>query len=378
MPTPAITKPTNPTTPTPPTAPPQSPARWRFRLVTKSALKRIAVAALVLIACAGAALWYCTAMPGTSFRGTLPASTPAQQLLAARLETHVRYLAGEVGARSTYYPRKGGLAARYIREQLLAAGYTAVNETFVERGARVPNLEVVLAGADPTLPCVVIGAHYDSYQGSPGADDNASGTAAVIELAHQLKAMAALHPTGAFAERTIRLVLFVNEEPPAFQTADMGSWVYAKDLKARGVAVSAMVSLESIGYYRTEPGSQKYPVPGLNLLYPNEGDFVAIVGNLQSRALVRECVGAFRAAAKFPCEGASLPNSVPGVGWSDHWAFWQEGHSAVMVTGTAPFRNPHYHTSTDLPDTLDYDRLARVTEAMAAVAGQLAGKLATK
>ncbi len=163
----------------------------------------------------------------------------------------------------------------------------------------------------------------------------------------------------------------MNEEPPHFQTENMGSLVYARALAARGERVVAMLSLESIGFYRDEEGSQHYPPP-LSLFYPSRGDFIAFVGNVRSRALVRDVVQAFREAEPFPSEGAALVSVLPGVGWSDQWAFWQEGFPALMVTDTAPFRNPHYHQPTDLPPTVDVERMARVTRGVGAVIRQLA------
>ncbi len=164
---------------------------------------------------------------------------------------------------------------------------------------------------------------------------------------------------------------FVNEEPPYFQSAQMGSWVYAKACHDRDENVVAMISLETIGYYSDAPNSQHYPFP-FGLLYPSTADFIAFVGNTASRALVRETVASFRRHAQFPSEGAAVPGWITGVGWSDHWAFWQEGYPALMVTDTAPFRYPHYHDSTDTPDKLDYERFARVVDGLAGVVGDLA------
>jgi hypothetical protein len=343
-------------------------------VVTRGALKRIGVVAVLLVVTVAGLAWYTASMPGESYRGGLPTATAEQQQLAERLRGHVMALAGTVGGRSTYNPRTGAAAAKYLRDHLLASGYGVVNETFVERGSRVPNLEVVLHGSDPSLPCLVVGAHYDTFQGTPGADDNASGCAAVLELARVM--MESSKVKGPPSERTIRFVLFVNEEPPAFQTENMGSWVYAKDLKARGVEVHAMLSIEAIGYYSDAPGSQQYPLKVLERLYPSTGDFIGFIGNLQSRSLVRTSIGAFRERAKFPSEGASLPAGIAGVGWSDHWAFWQEGWPAIMVTGTATFRNPNYHTTGDRPETLDYDRMSRVVEGLEAVVWTLASEKA--
>ena len=175
---------------------------------------------------------------------------------------------------------------------------------------------------------------------------------------------------GRHGERTLRLVFFVNEEPPHFQTASMGSWVHARRCRQRGEKVVAMLSLETIGYFSDEAGSQRYPAP-FSLFYPSTGDFIAFVGNYASRRLVREVVGSFRRRARFPSEGGALPGFIPGIGWSDHWAFWQEGYPALMVTDTAPFRYPYYHSVYDTPDRLDYDRMARVVSGLEGVVEDL-------
>jgi Zn-dependent M28 family amino/carboxypeptidase len=221
----------------------------------------------------------------------------------------------------------------------------------VAYGAQTPNLIVETLGSTKPKEIIVIGAHYDTCMGTPGADDNATGVAGVLALARAF--------AGRPQARTLRFALFVNEEPPTFQTPDMGSWVYAKACRARGDNIVAMFSLESIGYYCDEPGSQKYPPP-VGLFYPSKGDFIAFIGNGSNRALVRRCIRQFRSTTQFPSEGAAVPAALPGVGWSDHWSFWQEGYPALMVTCTAPFRNPNYHKPGDTPETLDYERLARV------------------
>jgi Zn-dependent M28 family amino/carboxypeptidase len=229
----------------------------------------------------------------------------------------------------------------------------------------VSNLEADVAGGARAREVVVVGAHYDTAAGGPGAADNASGVAALLAIARSLTA-SKLAPA-----RTLRFVAFVNEEPPYFWNPEMGSLVYAKACKARGDDVVAMLSLETLGYFRDDAGSQKYP-PIVSWFYPDRGDFIAFVGNLGSRSVVREAIATFRGAVRFPSEGAALPSFVTGVGWSDQWSFWQVGYPGVMVTDTAPFRNPHYHQMSDTPDTLDYDRLSRVTEGLVAVVKKLA------
>jgi Zn-dependent M28 family amino/carboxypeptidase len=227
----------------------------------------------------------------------------------------------------------------------------------------VHNLEVRLPGADTGGETVVVGAHYDSVGGSPGADDNASGVAAVLELARILH--------GAVYRKTIRLVLFVNEEPPFFQTGDMGSVVYARQLRSERVAVAAMISLETIGFYSDVPGSQKYPVL-LGLFYPNHGNFIGFVGNPESRTLVRQSIRKFRETTNFPSEGVAAPADWPGVGWSDHWSFWREQYPAIMVTDTALFRYPYYHTPFDTADRVDFEKMARVVDGVRRVVESLA------
>lgn len=201
------------------------------------------------------------------------------------------------------------------------------------------NIETELPGASPEI--VLIGAHYDSVFGAPGANDNGSGVAALLALARRL--------AGKPNEQTLRLVAFVNEEPGYFQTGKMGSFVYPGRCRQRGDRISAMISLETIGYFSNEPGSQRYPALGLGLIYPRAGNFIGFVSNVGSRSLLRDALGEFRRQAQIPSEGAALPAMVPGVGWSDQWSFWRHGYPGIMVTDTAPFRYPHYHKASDTP-----------------------------
>jgi hypothetical protein len=306
-------------------------------------------------------------MPKESFRGPLPPLDDEQGKLSALLRRDVALLAGDIGERNM--SRSGSLDQAWgrLEGEFGEAGYVPKSLPFTVNGKRVANLEAVREGSGAPQEIVVVGAHYDTAAGAPGADDNASGVAVLLELARAFEPDSRTHPP----RRTIRFVAFVNEEPPHFQNNSMGSLHYAKACRERGDNIVAMLSLESLGYYRDEPGSQKYP-PLVSWFFPDRADFVAFVGNLSSRSLLRESLGAFRTAARFPSEGAALPAFVAGVGWSDQWAFWQFDYPGVMVTDTAPFRNPNYHTPNDKPETLDYDRLARVTAGLIAVVGQLA------
>ena len=291
-----------------------------------------------MLAIAGAAAWMMV-MPGRSHAGPLPALSPQEKGLSEKLKAHVAVLART--ERNTDLET----SARYIEGQF---GSFAIQE-FPVRGRTVRNIQ---SGAGP----IVVGAHYDTVPGSPGADDNASAVAVLIELQKIL----------APERLPIAFVAFVNEELPYSFTLESGSFQCAKRAKERGEPVRAMFSLEMLGYFRDEPGSQHYPWP-LSLIYPDRADFIAFVGDLGARALVRKAIRLFRKGARFPSEGAAAPAALPGITASDHWSFRLHGFPAIMITDTAYNRNPNYHRASDTPDTLDYDRMARVALGLAAM-----------
>jgi hypothetical protein len=301
-------------------------------------------------------------MPGQSFRGEPPPLTEDEITLRRELRDAVQMLGGEIGERNVQHYTALSMSADYIEQAFQSAGLKVRREGYDVRGLRCDNIEAEIPGTSGSI--VVIGAHYDSVFGSPGANDNGSGVAAVIALARRFAQHRGTH--------TLRFVAFPNEEPMHFQTQLMGSWVYAQRCRERGEDIAAMVSLETIGYFSQEPGSQVYPVPGLGAIYPRTGNFIAFVGNIKSRSLVRRALGSFREHARIPSEGAALPSGVPGVGWSDHWAFWQHGYPAIMVTDTAPFRYPHYHRRSDTPDKLDYDSMTRLVAGLQPMIAELA------
>lgn len=330
---------------------------WKLRIA-------VAVVALALLI-ALTSLLRMTMMPLSSFKGPLPPVSAAQSELAGRLSQHVRYLSSTIRERNSRYEDSLSQTITYLRGQLTQMGYHVVERTYTVSGQAVSNLEVQLAGSDDNGDIVVVGAHYDSVEGTVGANDNASGVAATLELARMLSATR--------PRKTIRFVFFVNEEPPFFQNAEMGSLVYARQLRHEGVRVSAMLSLETIGYYSEEPGSQKYP-PVLGWFYPSRGNFIGFVGNTESRALVRQSIRAFRETTRFPSEGVAAPENLPGVGWSDHWSFWQQGYPAIMITDTAVFRYPYYHTPLDTADKVDFQKMARVVDGVEKVVVSLANE----
>jgi hypothetical protein len=319
--------------------------------------------ALVLLAL-GASWALMIRMPARSHAGPVPPLAGDEAASRTRLEAHVATLAGRIGERNFRRPAALDSAADYVARELRDLGYQVVVQEFTADGQAFRNLEATLPGRGRAEEIVVVGGHYDSVVGTPGADDNATGTAAVIELARLLRDVP--------LERTVRFVAFTNEEPPFFLTEQMGSRVYARAAAARGDRIVAMLSLETIGYYTDAPGTQRYPPP-IGLAYPDRGDFIGVVGNVASRALVRRCIAAFRRHGRVPSEGLAAPSWVPGVFWSDHSSFWHHGYPAVMITDTAPFRNPYYHSSADTPDRLDYVRMTHVVLGLVGVVRELAG-----
>jgi hypothetical protein len=341
--------------------------RATYRKLAASSV-RILLASIAGIALMiGAALGYCVAMPGSSFQSMPPALTASEIELSQKLRAHVHKLSVEIGPRRAVQGDSLHVAERYIRDQLAAAAPRGRlrREGLGQAQGDPANVVLDLPGT-VTAPLIIVGAHYDTAPGgTPGANDNASGAAAALVLASRFAKARHVLP--------IRVVLFANEEPPYYRTVAMGSLQHAAGCRQRNEAVRAMLSLETMGYYSEQPGSQQYPAP-LDLVYPDRGNFIAFVGDLGSRSLVREVIGEFRTTASIPSEGAALPDALPGIGWSDHWSFWQHGYSAVMVTDTATFRDPNYHETSDVIENLDFERLARVVSGLEQTVLSLAAK----
>jgi Zn-dependent M28 family amino/carboxypeptidase len=315
----------------------------------------LAVAAGVVTAL-GFATWFVLTQPVSSRPGSA-ATTPAVD--PKWLEGHVRALVA-FAPRSFDYPENLDRAAAYVRGELGRAGGVVSEQTFVVDGDTYRNIGVALGPDTPER--IVVGAHYDAVEEGPGADDNASGVAALIALSGLLAKEALRH--------RVELVAYSLEEPPNFATAAMGSAAHARRLKASGAKVIGMLCVESIGYFRDEPGSQRFPIPFLGTWYPDRGDFIAVVSRVQDMRLVRTVKRATLSATALPVHSLNAPQAIPGVSFSDHRSYWDCGYPAVMITDTAPYRNPHYHTDTDLPATLDYRRMALVVVGLrAAVLG---------
>ncbi|MEE8429600.1 MAG: M28 family peptidase [Gammaproteobacteria bacterium] len=325
---------------------------------------RILEYALALVLIPAGAVFYMTNMPGTSYSGVLPPLTSEEAQLGEHLREHIARLAGEIGERNVWRDGTLEAAADYIEAAFREMDFAVSSQAYTAEGTTVRNLEVVLKGTSLAEDIIVIGAHYDTVRGSPGANDNSSGVAALLEIARFLR--------GKILERSVRFVAFVNEEAPFFYSPEMGSYRYARRAREHGEKIIAMLSLETIGYYSDVTGSQHYPNAVYSWFYPDTANFIGFVGNLGSRKLVRRCLDSFRRHTAFPSEGVAAPGGRTGIHWSDHWSFWEAGYPALMVTDTALFRYPHYHASTDTPDKIDYERLARVVMGLAKVTVDLA------
>jgi Zn-dependent M28 family amino/carboxypeptidase len=308
--------------------------------------------ALVLVLAA----WLSQPLAG---RGEPP--PPSVRADPQRLEGHVRALA-DFSPRDFEHPERLAETAKYLGAALQSYGLTSTEQPYAIDGVTFMNVITAVGPSDGEL--VVVGAHYDAAGPTPGADDNASGTAALLELAR----LWALSPP---PETRIELVFYTLEEQ-GFRTPNMGSGVHARSLKARGATVRAMFSLEMLGCFTDAPSSQTFPIGALSLLYPTVGNFITVVGSFSEPSLVRNIKRAMQGASSLPVESINAPRFIRGVDFSDHLSYWNEGYPAVMITDTAFYRNPRYHTEEDTPETLDYARMAEVVRQLYAAVLALA------
>lgn len=310
---------------------------------------RVAGGVLASILLLGAGALTCSAQPFV--RGVAPLSAvPA--IDPARLERHVRTLAIDLGPRTHADPAKLDAVADYVRRSFASVNGALEEQRFFVSGK--PYRNVILSLGPRTDERVIVGAHYDAALGLPGADDNASGVAGLLELAPALAAV----NLGV----RVDLVAWTLEEPPFFATDDMGSVHHARALTDQHAKVRAALSLEMIGYFSDEPGSQHYPAPGMAAVHGDKGNFIALVGRPDDHALLAATKGAMLGATDLPVRSLAAPAVVQGVDWSDHRAYWAEGYPAAMITDTSFLRNERYHTAADTPDTLDYRRMAKVVQ----------------
>lgn len=318
----------------------------------KTILGILSIVVVVLAASAAALFWF--------LRN--PVSTPqypagARKASVERLKEDVAFLTGLAPARNARNLASLNRAAAYIAEAFARAGCTPTEQPFKANGAEYKNVVCSLGPKD--APRVVIGAHYDvAGDDNPGADDNASGVAGILELA---RLIAAAKPK--LAHR-VDLVAFTLEEIPHFRPAIMGSQVYARAFANGRTPLKLMVSVEMIGYFQDRLDSQGYPIGALKLIYPNKANFIAIVGRPFDRSPVARVKTLMSVADALPVFSINAPRSLKGVDFSDHRSFWDLDLPAVMVTDTAFFRNPNYHRATDLPESLDYGRMAMVVDGL--------------
>lgn len=299
-------------------------------------------------------------MPESSFHGPQDPMSAGEAQTEIELKRHVQILAGGIGKRHT----KENLEKtwKYIESTFQNIGYKCLEQPYLVEGVSCKNIETELAGSSTEI--IIVCAHYDSVTGTVGADDNASGVAATIEIARLLK--------GKHLAKTIRFVLFGTEEPPYFSSKEMGSYHYAKRCFERKENVVALLDLETLAYYTDAPESQRYPSNFVPMGYPRTGNFITFVGNLNSRPLVEDCVRIFRQTTAFPSEGVAAPEWINGVDWADQYWFWKFGYRGVMITDTALFRYPYYHDIKDTPDKLSYPAFARVVTGLSRVTERLA------
>ncbi len=338
-------------------------SKFRFQFVNKSSLFRLAILFAMLLTIA---LWLWLTMfriPGKSYKGQLPPLQKEEIILQDLLRKDIQKITVEIGARNYIKYKNLNAAKSFFENTLTQLGYKVEQQEYKIDKKPYYNLEVQRLGTEKPSEVILIGGHYDSAFNSPGANDNGTGAAATLELARIFAKKS--------TRRTVRFVEFTNEEPPFFWTGNMGSLVYAKQMDQRKENIIVMLSLETMGYFSDKEGSQKYPFP-IGLLYPNQGDFIGFIGNLNSGDLVRRSISSFRRHAKFPSEGAILPGWIPGVGWSDQWSFWEKGYKGIMITDTAPYRYPYYHTEDDTLDKINFDKLARVVSGLSEVISDLA------
>lgn len=338
-------------------------SRFRIKIITRAAVIRLAVFALFLMIMCVLGYYLMIRMPGKSYKGQLSALTDKQILIRDELARDVNKLADEIGERNIWNYKQYTVAADFIETSLVQAGYKIRRQGYEVENKTCYNIEAEKAGTKHPKQIIVIGAHYDSAYGTVGANDNASGVAAVLALARYF--------AGCTNICTLRFVLFANEEPPFYHTDRMGSMVYAKSCRDKDDNIIAMLSLETVGSYSDKPKSQKYPPP-FNLVYPSEGNFIGFISNMgDSRKLLHTAIASFRKNCLFPSEGGAIPEIIVGINWSDHWSFWQHGYSAIMVTDSAPFRYQYYHKPDDTPDKINYDCMARVVSGLQSVIAEL-------
>jgi Zn-dependent M28 family amino/carboxypeptidase len=287
----------------------------------------------------------------------------APQIRGSSLFEHVEQLSVKIGSRSVFEYENLTAAKEYILSRLRGIGYAPELQNFSYQDRIFSNVVLTLPGKTQPEKIVLIGAHYDTVAGTPGADDNASAVAILLEMSRLLKDYS--------PDTTLRLVFFTLEEPPIFRTEFMGSAIHAQGALNKKENIIAMLSLEMLGYYSDQERGQSFPFPFMSLMYSTTPDFIAVVGNLSSRRLVKQVENSIRKSGGIPVETLTTFSLVPGVDFSDHNSFWKRGYTAVMITDTAFYRNPNYHSPDDRIETLDFHKMSALLEALVQTAKDL-------
>jgi Zn-dependent M28 family amino/carboxypeptidase len=284
----------------------------------------------------------------------LPINKLEAGVLKENLRRHIQVLSFDIGERNLFKYENLEKAARYIKQELESLGYHLEEQVYSIGGKPYRNLIATKKGINKKDKIIIVCAHYDSVWGSPGADDNASAVAGLLELARLL--------CQDNLNKTIKFIAFTNEEPPIFMSHDMGSLRYAKEARRKKENIEAVLCLESLGFYSEKKNSQSYPL-GLNFFYPDKGNFIGITSNFSSAPLLKKIVKEFKNNSSLPIEYLIAPIFfAPAISFSDNWSFWRFGYKAVMITDTAFYRNPYYHTAEDTPDKLNYASITEVIE----------------
>jgi len=295
--------------------------------------------------------------------GEMERSTMGTEKTIERLQEHLRTLTLTIGERSVFVPANLKRTARYIESFYQNIRMPVRRESFPYRDLTVDNVVAEISFSNNPTKSYLLGAHYDTVNGTVGADDNASAIAVQLETARQLKALKGDKEM----DLSVKFVSFALEEPPVYGTRHMGSMVYARKAKKEKESIDGMICLEMVGYSCHDPGCQSYPFPLMFLDYPEEGNFIGIVGNLTSRKFTHSLFRAFQRNPELPVIKLTVPLGgwlMPSVRLSDHASFWDQGFKSVMITDSAFYRNPHYHLPSDTMDTLDYRFMAELVESL--------------
>jgi len=308
-------------------------------------IRRIAAYILCMLLVPVAIFWIVLTQPSCTAK-----EVSLMKVEPTRLEQHVRTLSETCYPRDYTHRDNLDACADYILEHFGKAGARTLDDVF--KVGPVPYRNIIGRFGPAEGPRVIVGAHYDACGPTPGADDNASGVAGLIELAYLLGRAELQSP--------VEVAAFALEEPPFFFSDDMGSARYVEELKEKKVDVSAMLCLEMIGFFSDDEGSQSFPFALLRLFYPSRANFISVIGCMNQRSLVQSVKKSMSGATPLPVHSFCGPRFIPGVDFSDHINFWDEGYPAVMITDTAFHRNPAYHGAGDVAEELDYERMAMV------------------